>query len=159
LGALALLLAFVAGIGLNLARRRKPDCHCFGQLHSAPAGWRTLARNEALAAIAGLLVWQGWEGYVGPSALGWIVALSSTRLLGLAGGLLVLGLLAAQWWFLLHLLRQNGRLLVRLEALESSIAAGSVIPSQDGAPDQPAEGLPVGAQAPSSISKTCTGRP
>lgn len=148
LGALALLLAFVAGIGLNLARGRKPDCHCFGQLHSAPAGWRTLARNGALAAVASLLVWRGWEGYVSPGVIGWILALSSARLLGLAGGLLVLGLLAAQWWFLLHLLRQNGRLLVRLEALESSIAASSGIPSQNGAPDQPAEGLPVGAQAP-----------
>src|SRR5690242_12665316 len=37
LGALALLLLFVAGIGYNLARGRAPDCHCFGQLHSAPA--------------------------------------------------------------------------------------------------------------------------
>ncbi len=32
IGALALLLAFVLGIGYNLARGRKPDCHCFGQL-------------------------------------------------------------------------------------------------------------------------------
>src|SRR5688572_20946925 len=31
-GALTLLLLFVAGIGLNLARGRTPDCHCFGQL-------------------------------------------------------------------------------------------------------------------------------
>lgn len=38
LGALALLLAFVAGISLNLARGNQPECHCFGQLHSAPAG-------------------------------------------------------------------------------------------------------------------------
>ena len=37
-GALALLLVFVAGISVNLARGRRPDCHCFGQLHSAPAG-------------------------------------------------------------------------------------------------------------------------
>src|SRR5438445_13100293 len=28
--ALALLLAFVAGISFNLARGRTPDCHCFG---------------------------------------------------------------------------------------------------------------------------------
>src|SRR5918998_4350773 len=28
-GALALLLLFVAGIGGNLARGRRPDCHCF----------------------------------------------------------------------------------------------------------------------------------
>jgi uncharacterized membrane protein YphA (DoxX/SURF4 family) len=31
LGALILLLLFVAGIGYNLARGRQPDCHCFGQ--------------------------------------------------------------------------------------------------------------------------------
>src|SRR3712207_3473994 len=59
IGALALLLLFVAGIGVNLARGRKPDCHCFGQLHSAPAGWSTLARNGALAAVAGFIIWQG----------------------------------------------------------------------------------------------------
>jgi uncharacterized membrane protein YphA (DoxX/SURF4 family) len=55
-GALALLLLFVAGISFNLARGRKPDCHCFGQLHSAPAGWSTLARNSALAALAGFIL-------------------------------------------------------------------------------------------------------
>src|SRR5918992_6370794 len=44
LGALTLLLLFVAGIGYNLARGRTPDCHCFGQFHSAPAGWVTLVR-------------------------------------------------------------------------------------------------------------------
>src|SRR5215203_3550116 len=63
LGALALLLVFIVGIGLNLARGHKPDCHCFGQLHSAPAGWKTLARNGALATLAGFLAWRGWEGY------------------------------------------------------------------------------------------------
>src|SRR5207248_9503974 len=30
LGALILLLLFVAGIGYNLAQGRQPDCHCFG---------------------------------------------------------------------------------------------------------------------------------
>src|SRR5215212_1360917 len=60
LGALSLLLLFVAGISINLARGRKPDCHCFGQLHSAPAGWRTLARNGALAATAGFVLWAGY---------------------------------------------------------------------------------------------------
>jgi uncharacterized membrane protein YphA (DoxX/SURF4 family) len=56
LGALILLLVFVVGIGYNLARGRTPDCHCFGQLHSAPAGWPTLVRNAVLAALAGLVL-------------------------------------------------------------------------------------------------------
>src|SRR5215204_5087522 len=78
-GAVALLLLFVAGIGINLARGRKPDCHCFGQLHSAPAGWMTLARNGALAAIAGFVLWEGRES-AGPSAVGWLGALSAAQL-------------------------------------------------------------------------------
>jgi hypothetical protein len=55
-GALSLLLLFVVGIGANLARGRKPDRHSFGQLHSAPVGWSTLARNGALAALASLVL-------------------------------------------------------------------------------------------------------
>src|SRR5919107_2092013 len=132
LGALALLSAFVVGITYNLTRGRKPECHCFGQLHSAPAGWKTLARNGVLAAIAGFVLWAGYEGgRAGPSALSWVGALSTAQLLGLLVGVLVLFLLAGQWWFLVHLLRQNGRLLVRLEAVEASLeTSGRVAPSQ-----------------------------
>ena len=152
IGALALLLVFVVGISINLARGRKPDCHCFGQLHSSPAGGKTLARNGALAAVAGFVLWQGSEG-AGPSAVAWLGNLSTNQLLGFIGGLVVLGLLAGQWWFLMHLLGQNGRLLVRLEAMEASLAelsaGGSVAPSQNGHPHhQEAEGLPVGSTAP-----------
>ena len=146
-GALALLLLFVAGIGMNLARGRKPGCHCFGQLHSALAGWKTLARNAALAAVAGFVVWQGHEG-AGPSAVSWLGTLSAGQLAGLIVLLVVLGLLVGTWWFLVHLVRQNGRLLVRLEALEGRLDAAGVAPSPNGAAAQPPEGLPVGAEAP-----------
>src|SRR5215212_7406548 len=151
LGALALLSVFVVGITYNLARGRKPECHCFGQLHSAPAGWKTLARNGVLAAIAGFVLWAGYEGGAGPSALSWVGVFSTAQLLGLLVGVLVLSLLAGQWWFLVHLLRQNGRLLVRLEAVEATLAEdGSVLAtSQNGTPvHQEAEGLPVGSEAP-----------
>jgi peroxiredoxin/uncharacterized membrane protein YphA (DoxX/SURF4 family) len=149
LGALTLLSVFVVGISINLARGRTPDCHCFGQLHSAPAGWKTLARNGVLAAVAGFVLWQGYDG-AGPSAVAWLGALSTAQVLGLFGGVLVLALLAGQWVFLVHLLRQNGRLLVRLEALETSLASGdsSVALSQNGTPVDQAEGLPVGSEAP-----------
>src|SRR5215208_605593 len=149
LGALALLSVFVVGISINLARGRKPDCHCFGQLHSAPVGWKTLARKAVLIAVAGFVLWEGYESGAGPSAISWLVALSTAQLAGLIGGVLVLVLLAGQWTFLVHLLRQNGRLLVRLEAVEASLATGSsVAPSQNGTPVHQAEGLPVGSTAP-----------
>ncbi|MBA2714248.1 MAG: hypothetical protein H0U55_11945, partial [Rubrobacteraceae bacterium] len=96
LGALALLSLFLVGITYNLARGRTPDCHCFGQLHSAPAGWKTLARNAVLAAVAGFVLWEGYEGGTGPSALAWLGALSTAQLLGLLGGVLMLALLAGQ---------------------------------------------------------------
>jgi thiol-disulfide isomerase/thioredoxin len=151
LGALALLSAFVVGISINLARGRTPDCHCFGQLHSAPAGWKTLARNGVLAALAGFVLWEGYDGGAGPSAVAWLGALSTAQQLGLLGGVVVLTLLAGQWWLLVHLLRQNGRLLVRVEALEATFAQGGgvVAPSGNGTPVHRAEeGLPVGSAAP-----------
>ncbi len=145
-GALTLLVLFVIGIGINLARGRKPDCHCFGQLHSSPAGWSTLLRNGVLAAVAGFIVWQGSDG-AGPSAMNWLADLSSAQLIALIGGLLLLGLLAVVGWFLAHLLRQNGRLLVRIEALEERLASGEgAEPAQDEAHQAP--GLPVGSEAP-----------
>src|SRR5437879_6564243 len=55
-GAAALLVVFVAGIGVNLARGRTPDCHCFGQLSSSPVSWKTLLRNVVLLSIAGLVI-------------------------------------------------------------------------------------------------------
>jgi len=149
LGALALLLVFVGAIGFNLVRGHKPDCRCFGQIHSAPAGWNTLARNAALAAMAGFVVWQGYDGGAGPSVLGWLEELSVVQLAGLVGGMVVLGLLAAQWWLLLNMVRQNGRLLVRLKAVEEALASGGLVHSSpNGSAAGAEEGLPLGSPAP-----------
>jgi thiol-disulfide isomerase/thioredoxin len=50
-------------------------------------------------------------------------------------------------WFLVHVLRQNGRLLVRVEALETSLGVnGAGVPFGNGT--QQASGLPVGSEAP-----------
>jgi hypothetical protein len=51
-GALVLLAMFCAAVGRLMRRGESPDCHCFGQLHSEPAGPRTLIRNALLAAPA-----------------------------------------------------------------------------------------------------------
>lgn len=146
-GALGLLLLFIVGISFNLARGNTPDCRCFGQLRSAPVGWKTLLRNAGLAVLAGFVIWQGWGGDAGPGAAGWAGSLSTAWVLGIVAG--ILGLLVAQWWFLFHLMRQNGRLLVRLEALEEAVASGgSSLASPNGSVTGPGEGLPVGAPAP-----------
>src|SRR3989442_5122353 len=91
LGALALLLLFVVAIGYNLARGRTPDCHCFGQLQSAPAGWSTLVRNLVLAAVAGFVLGLGRTN-AGASAIDRLGTLAIAQRIGLIVGALVGGL-------------------------------------------------------------------
>jgi peroxiredoxin/uncharacterized membrane protein YphA (DoxX/SURF4 family) len=50
--AILLLAVFSGGIARAMARGEAPDCHCFGQLHSEPAGPRALMRNLVLAVPA-----------------------------------------------------------------------------------------------------------
>lgn len=121
LGALGLLLLFTAAIAFNLARGRAPDCHCFGQLHSAPAGPGTLARNGALAAVAAFAV--------GGSLDGGELAIAAAAIALLAGGAVAFVLL----------LRSYGRLLLRVEELEQTLAAAGAGPEL---------GLELGTPAP-----------
>ena len=143
-----LLLAFMAGIGYNLARGRTPDCHCFGNLHSEPAGWSTLIRNGVLAVVAIFLI-AGGRDDAGYSLVGWIGDLSGGEIALLAIGLVALAAIAIEGWLLVHLLGQNGRVLLRLDALESLLAEGGTLPAPESAPAaQPAAGLPEGSPAP-----------
>jgi len=142
LGALVLLLAFIVGISVNLVKGRKPDCHCFGQLHSAPIGWQTLARNAALALAAMLVLWKG----AGSSAFAWLAHPGVTQTVSLIIGVFLLAGLAVLGWLTMHLLRQNGRLLLRVEALEQKLDVNGMAPAP--APVQPVFGLPVGTRAP-----------
>ena len=119
--ALALLVVFAGAIALALANGREPDCHCFGQLRSAPASWRTLLRDAGLAAVAAFVLAAGWSN-TGASATGWIGALGATAAVGLLGGGVILVVLCFLGWFSLQLLRQHGRLPARIELLENGLA-------------------------------------
>jgi peroxiredoxin/uncharacterized membrane protein YphA (DoxX/SURF4 family) len=143
-GALVLLLLFVAGISYNLARGRTPDCHCFGQLHSAPAGWPTLMRNLVLVGLAGLVVGFG-RSNAGPDLGSWLGALATAQRIEVIAGLVVLVLLAAESWFLFQILSQQGRLLLRLEAVEARLAEAGLAHQAEG---EAPVGLAVGTQAP-----------
>jgi peroxiredoxin/uncharacterized membrane protein YphA (DoxX/SURF4 family) len=143
--ALTLLICFVAGIAVNLVQGRKPDCHCFGQLHSAPAGWGTILRNAILAGVAGLVIWQGDRG-----DLSILSFLGLERSFTFIVGMVVLAAVAGQSWFVFYLLRQHGRMLLRLDAIEEGLGTGTVPPRRwvDGNAAA-VGGLPVGVTAPS----------
>jgi peroxiredoxin/uncharacterized membrane protein YphA (DoxX/SURF4 family) len=141
IAALSLLLIFVAGIGYNLAQGRTPDCHCFGQLHSAPAGWSTLIRNLVLAGIAGLVVAFG-RNTTGPGVLELLAQLTLTQRIELLFGVLLLVVLVGEGGLLLQMMTQQGRLLLRIEALEARLGMAA---SQSAVRTV---GLPVGTPAP-----------
>ena len=142
--ALGLLLAFSLGIAASIARGEAPDCHCFGQIHSEPAGPKTLGRNFGLALVAGFVVVAGDDP--GPGLFDAIGDLSATTALAILLGVAVVGLLAAGTFAYLQLLRQHGRVLLRVDALEKALRSrGIPIPELE---QTPAKGIPVGQPAP-----------
>jgi methylamine dehydrogenase accessory protein MauD len=56
--------------------------------------------------------------------------------------------LAAQWWMLLNLIKQNGRLLMRVDALERGQGGGTATSPNGSVATQPSLGLPIGDTAP-----------
>src|SRR5690606_7347176 len=93
LGAALLFLAFIAGIAVNLAKGNQPDCHCFGQFHSAPAGWPTIIRNSVFTLMAVIIVWQG---SVGP--VDWFSGLDDMGQIVVVFGTVITALLGLQAW-------------------------------------------------------------
>jgi hypothetical protein len=124
-GALGLLAMFSAAIAASLARGKAPHCHCFGQLHSAPASWRTLVRNGLLSLIALGLV-SATRVDAGKSPWGWISARQAGELGAIAGAIAVVALAAAIGTAFLVLTRAYGRLLVRLEATEQALQEAGI---------------------------------
>src|SRR3954453_4026370 len=83
LAALVLLLAFIGGIANAMRKGQAPDCHCFGQISSEPAGRSTLGRNGVLAAVAAFVVIEG----PGPSLVQWVSDRTEAELVATALGL------------------------------------------------------------------------
>jgi thiol-disulfide isomerase/thioredoxin/uncharacterized membrane protein YphA (DoxX/SURF4 family) len=129
LGTFVLFVVFIAAIAWNLRQGRQPNCHCFGQIHSEPAGPSTLIRNTVLALATLPLIWTGGQGI--PS---WVGDLSDGALLALALGLAIAAVGGLQLWLTKQLLRQNARILARLEAL-SGVTLSAPEPSSE--PDLP----------------------
>jgi thiol-disulfide isomerase/thioredoxin/uncharacterized membrane protein YphA (DoxX/SURF4 family) len=122
--ALVLLAVFVVAIAVAMVRGNVADCHCFGQLHSAPVGWRTLLRNLALAAVAAFVAVEGWHS-PGVSATAWIGRLTAGWAVAAGLAVVLVGVVGFVVWFSLQLLAQNGRVFARLEGIEAALAGES----------------------------------
>src|SRR5215207_9909900 len=150
--ALILLAVFIAGISYSLSRGRKFDCHCFGQLTTSEIGPPTLIRNAVLAVLAAFVVISGFaNNNPGLGLTDVFRGLSTFEWVMLAIGVILLAALAGVSWLLVHLLGQNGRLLVRLDRIEAALEDADIeIPAadEDDEDDEEEEGLAFGAPAP-----------
>jgi thiol-disulfide isomerase/thioredoxin len=125
--ALVLLAAFVAAIVRALTRGEQPECHCFGQIHSAPAGASTLGRNAVLAAGAAVVVVYG----SGPAVDTWVRARNASQLVAITAGICAVAAVA----YALSVRRDLRRLTRDLDTARKAAALGR-------------GGLPVGHVAP-----------
>jgi thiol-disulfide isomerase/thioredoxin/uncharacterized membrane protein YphA (DoxX/SURF4 family) len=115
-----LFFVFIVAIGYNLSQGKQPDCHCFGQIHSEPAGWSTIVRNAVLLLAAATIVWNG-----GHSPTEWLRDLSDLATVGLIVTLAILAVGLLQAWQLRQMQLQQSRMIDRLD----SIILNSVTPS------------------------------
>jgi methylamine dehydrogenase accessory protein MauD len=127
LAALLLLIVFIAGIANALRQGLAPDCNCFGQIHSAPAGRSTLIRNALLSGLALVALTAGpgpavdsWASDSGVAEVVAIIAVAAAIALGV-------------WAFQLRTTLQ--RVAADLTSTRRQLA---LVPP----------GLPVGSQAP-----------
>jgi peroxiredoxin len=163
--ATALLAVFLALVAVNLARGKRPHCRCFGAFSSGPVGHETLVRNAALTALAGVV---SWGTLIEPNALaGSMGLLAPMQWIGLAVCVLALCVYGIQAWATLQLIAQQGRLLLRIEALEEGLRdpSSATHARQSGtssnhkqSPPVPQFGLPVGSRAPDFRLRGLDGR-
>src|SRR5215208_2454790 len=152
--AFILLAVFVAGISYSLSRGRKFDCHCFGQLTTSEIGPPTLIRNAVLAVLAAFVAFSGFaNNNPGPGLTAVFRGLSAFEWVMLVIGVVLLAALAGVTWLLVHLLGQNGRLLVRIDRIEAALEDADIEIADDDEEDEDdedeeEEGLAFGAPAP-----------
>lgn len=153
-GAAMLLGGFTLAIIFSLIRGRHPTCNCFGQTRLAPITWATALRNVILTMCAGALLAfpERLERGVLPELIALFRTLDATIVLLFAIGLLVM---VVQAWVNVNIIRQQGRLLLKIDNLEYRIGAAGIaltdIPEQSRA-------LAVGTSAPDFSATTLGGK-
>lgn len=146
LAAIVLLLAFSVATARVLRNGTTVDCNCFGGLAQTEVGRGTLVRNSVLGLLAAFAA----VDVESVGAFRWVTAPASGDRLVVA---LLVGAVIGLCCFGWLLLRQNGRLLLRLDALE---AAGEQPRGEGGkAPTT----LEIGMAAPPFSGRDLDGQP
>jgi len=145
--ALGLLVLFIGQMIYQMAKGNAPDCHCFGQVHSAPVSKISIARNVLFSLPAAFLVWQG------PAHQG--MSLTDPGAVQLTFGVLVVGLLVAVTFQLKKIANQQTQIMRRLDVMELVARDGVSVEKADLV--HPHDGLPIGAVFPDFELPDCDG--
>lgn len=147
-----LLALFTIAVILALRRGERPSCNCFGQVRARPISGATAVRNGVLTACALLVTLAGADGLAFGLPSASAVALGQIQ----GGTLAIVGLLviaAVQFWLMLHLTRQHGRMLLKIDNLELKLQGLGVPTTGHFLGGQvPARGSPAPAFAGTALS-------
>ncbi len=144
-----LLIGLTSVVVFGLARGRRPDCHCFGQVHSAPVGPATLMRNAFLLALAGFVGVGGWRDS-GASMTHWVASLSGAAALGVAVTVAFVAIITLQLWVVNQFRERHRDVLERLESIErvARSVGGAATSSRIDRVTAPEAGRRLGSRAP-----------
>lgn len=137
--AAGLMLLFVVQMTYQTAKGNSPDCHCFGQVHSAPVGVKSILRNVAFAVLALALIARG------QTVQGRSLVDPTLDIFQLAFGLFLIGLLIAVIFYLKKLSTQQIELMRRIEVMNLVAREGGETERET---THPHDGLPIGAMFP-----------
>jgi peroxiredoxin len=159
LAAIALLATFSLGITRTLRAGTAPDCNCFGGLTQTKVGRGSLVRNLLLAGLAGFVAFS--PGVEPVSAFHWLTVPAAQDRPAIA---FLIACVAGLSWFCWSLLRQNGRLLLRLEnegapATDGKRGSRTLPPLEIGTPAPAFAGLDLRGERVSLDSLLALGRP
>ena len=149
IGALALLVLFVAQMAYQLAKGNSPDCHCFGQVYSAPVSATSIIRNVIFAIPAAVLAVRGQTGQ------GAAITDPNVNTLELGFGIVITALLVVAAACLRKILQRQDQILKELQVMDLVARDGGTVERNEaGAPH---DGLPIGAIAPEFKAKDLAG--
>ncbi|NHZ83473.1 hypothetical protein F2P44_30025 [Massilia sp. CCM 8695] len=123
-----------------LLQDKHPSCNCFGQVRAAPVSWGVALRSLLLTLCAAYLLWDG-RARLDHGLLAETGKLGAAMLASLAVACIVV----LQGWLSLNLVRQQGRLLLKIDNLELRLAAAGIPASQSAPLTGPLPGSPAPA--------------
>jgi len=149
IGALVLLLLFIAQMAYQLAKGNSPDCHCFGQVYSAPVSTISIVRNVVFAIPAAVLAARGQTGQ------GAGIMDPGVNTLELVFGVVITALLLVATAYLRKISQRQDRILKELEVLDIVARDGGTVERNEAG--TPNDGMPIGAVVPDFSVKTLEG--